>query len=155
MESPNDTPTDPAHAVPTSTTGPAYTRGYRRLLTLLLLALTAWGLRLALRPDTWRLHPDLLLWGLLGYGLLMSMGWTMLRSRTTVSAAEISQTGFWRKEVPRAQISYARFMRWPGLEWLVAPRLHVRTGPGPMQTFHGATPELWREFEAIAAPFRR
>lgn len=152
----NEDTTEPGLTAPTKTVvGPAYGPGYKRLVVTLLLLLTAWGLRLALQEQTWQLNRDLLLWGLSGYALLLFMGATLLRSITTVSARELEQSWFWRKQVSREQISYARFMRWPGLEWLVAPRLHVRTGMGPMVTFHGATPELWAEFESIAAPFRR
>lgn len=135
--------------------GPAYSRGHKILLVLLLLMLTAWGARLALQPDTWRINRDLLLWAAAGYGLLLAMGWTMLRSTTTVSEQALEQTWFWRKHVRLDQISHARFVRWRGLEWLIAPRLYVRTGPGPVTTYYGASPALWRSFEAMSAPFKR
>jgi len=122
---------------------------------LLLLLLSVWGLRLLSQPETWQLNRDVLLWGLSGYVLLLYMGSTMLRSTTTVNDKELSQTWFWNKRASFDQISYARFMHWHGLEWLVAPRLHVRTGMGPMVTFHGATPELWAAFEQIASRYRR
>lgn len=150
-ETPESGLTTPACTV----TGPAYSPGYKRLLVTLLLLLTAWGIRLALQEQTWQLNRDLILWALSGYALLLYMGATLLRSTTSVSSGALEQTWFWGKRVSRDQISYARFMRWPGLEWLVAPRLHVRTGMGPMVTFHGATPELWAAFESIAEPFRR
>lgn len=135
--------------------GPAYSRGHKTLLVALLLVLSLWAGRLALQPDTWQINRDVLLWAASGYALLLAMGWTMLRSTTTVNEDELVQTWFWRKRVRLDQISYARFVHWPGMEWLFAPRLYVRTGPGPATTYYGASPALWHTFEVMSAPFKR
>lgn len=129
--------------------GPAYGRIYKLLLLVCLVALGAWGARLALQPEV-TLKSSLALWALCGYFAVLYMGIVLLRSTTTVGPQTLSQVWFWRKEVPLAAISDARLMRWRGLEWLVAPRLYVRAGPGPWIGYHGASPELWAAFESIA-----
>lgn len=145
---PEDTPA-PSPFLPV-VSGPAYGRSYKLLLGACIALLTAWGLRLALQPDTWQLQTSLLIWGLAGYAAVVYMAIILLRSTTTVGPDTLQQSWFWRKEVPLAQISHARLLRWPGMEWLVAPRLYVRAGPGPWIGYHGATPALWQAFETLA-----
>lgn len=130
--------------------GPAYGRVYKLLLLFCLAALTFWGARLALQLQDLQLRSPMTLWALCGYLAVLYMGVILLRSTTTVGPEHLRQAWFWRKEVPLAAISDARLMRWRGMEWLVAPRLYVRSGPGPWIGYHGASPELWAAFEQIA-----
>lgn len=129
--------------------GPAYGRVYKLLLVVCLSALGIWAVRLALQSEV-PLSSSMALWGLCGYLAVLYMGIVLLRSSTTVGPETLSQVWFWRKEVRLAAISDARLMRLRGLEWLVAPRLYVRAGPGPWIGYHGASPELWAAFEALA-----
>lgn len=125
------------------------------LATGMLLGLTIWGSKLALDSSLTRLNENVVVWGALAFALLACMWWVMMRSRTTLTQDTLSQTWFWSKRTPLAQISYAKFVRVRGLEWLIAPRLYVRAGPGPFVAFHAATPELWAEFEAMGRQIGR
>lgn len=136
-------------------TGPAFGWGFRGLASGLLFGLAVWGGKLALDTRLTRLNEDVTVWGLLAFVLLACMWWVMMRSRTTLTQDALSQTWFWSKRTPLALISHAKFMRVRGLEWLIAPRLYVRAGPGPFVAFHAATPELWAEFEAMGRQIGR
>lgn len=136
-------------------TRPAFGTGYRLIATGLVAVLTIWGIRLLTGSVLDQLDRNILGGAMLAYGLLMYMWWIMMRSTTTLTSSTLSQTWFWSKSTPLAQISYAKFLRIRGLEWLVAPRLYVRTGPGPFVSYFAASPELWDEFEAMAQQLGR
>lgn len=135
--------------------GPAFGVGFRLMATGLMLGLTLWGGRLVLGSQLDQFNQNAMLLGLLAFAVLAYMWWVMVRSRITLTRNTLSQTWFWQKSTPLSHIGYARFMRLRGLEWLVAPRLYVRTGPGPFVAYHAATPELWAEFEAMAQQLQR
>ena len=84
-------------------------------------------------------------------GLAM-MGWTwwhILRSRTRISSDGLYQSWIWDKQMPLDDLAYGKLIRVHGLDWLIAPRLYVRTLMGKFMVFYGATPELVAEFERI------
>ncbi|MDR7375785.1 hypothetical protein J2X19_000443 [Rhodoferax ferrireducens] len=84
-------------------------------------------------------------------GLAM-MGWTwwhILRSRTRISSEGLFQGWIWDKQMPFDDLAYGKLIRIPGLDWLIAPRLYVRTLMGKFMVFYGASPELVAEFERI------
>jgi hypothetical protein len=134
-------------------TGPAFGPVFRACATGLVFALVIWGARVVTQNGLDAVDPTLLSWVLAGLGLVLVMGWTMVRSTTTLTTESLSQTWFWKKSTPLADIGYAKFMRFKGLEWLIAPRLYVRTGHGPFKTYHAGHPALWEAFEAMAAHF--
>lgn len=135
--------------------GPAFGTGYRLIATGVMITLTVWGIRLLMDPVSDPFDRNIVAGAMLAYGLLLYMWWVMMRSKTTLTSSSLSQTWFWSKSTPLAQISYAKFMRIRGLEWLVAPRLYVRTGPGPFVSYFAASPALWDEFDAMARELGR
>ena len=61
------------------------------------------------------------------------------RSRTSIDARGISQTWMWDKHVAWADVTQARLIGVPRLEWLIAPRLAVRVKGGRgLVVFHAA-----------------
>jgi hypothetical protein len=82
-------------------------------------------------------------WTVSGLGLvaaamvlvLWCLAW-IWRSRTRVDADGIGQTWFWRKSVRWADVTQARFIAVRRLEWILAPRLVVRTRGGGVLLFH-------------------
>lgn len=100
--------------------------------------------------------------GLLGQGgnqtlgwfaaAVLLMGWTLwhiLRSKTTLSTQLLHQSWIWDKQIARADIAYARLIRIPGLTWLVAPRLYVRTMEGKFAVFYAAERPMIAAFEKM------
>jgi len=60
----------------------------------------------------------------------------------------------WDKAMAFDDLAYVRVIRVPGLSWLIAPRLYVRTLAGKFTVFYGATPGLIAEFERIGAELK-
>ena len=141
----------PTHA---PITGPAFSVTFRLFATFLVFSLLLWSFRLLYEVDSSELDKNVISWGVAGLALLISTWWILISSRITLSKIDITQTWFWTKSAPLNAIGYAKFMRIKGWEWLIAPRLYVRTGPGPFKTFYAATPELWAEFEALSTHHR-
>jgi hypothetical protein len=133
--------------------GPAFGQVFRTTATVLVFALVIWGLRVVTQNGLDSVDSTLLSWVLAGLGLVLIMWWTMVRSTTTLTTDCIDQTWFWKKSTPLADIGYAKFMRFKGLEWLIAPRLYVRTGHGPFKTYYAGHPTLWEAFESMAKHF--
>lgn len=87
-------------------------------------------------------------------GALVLMAWTwwaIVRSVTTLDARGLHQTWLWDKRMPLDDLAYARLIRVRGLEWLVAPRLYVRTLLGKFAVFYTADPRLTAECERLVA----
>jgi len=129
------------------TVASAYGPSYRLILVASLAMLAIWALRLLFGQDAPAVDGGLLSWLVVGLALVVYMGVVLLRSRTTLTMSTLSQDWFWEKKVALAEVTYVRFMRLRGWEWLIAPRLLVRAGHGPLKTFHAASPEMWAEFE--------
>ena len=98
--------------------------------------------------------------GWLALGLLL-MAWTLwhiLTSQTRLAAGELQQSWILNKRMPLADLAYARLMRLRGFDWLIAPRLYVRTLNGRFAVFYAADPLLIGEFERLVTElteFRR
>ena len=72
----------------------------------------------------------------------------MLKSRTSISHEAIEQTWLWHKRVLIKDITQAKFIHIPFLNWLIAPRLVVRAGVG-LYVFYSADPEVQRAFALL------
>lgn len=90
-------------------------------------------------------------WGfLVAVGLVIASGyWGILTSHTSIGDQYIEQTWLWRKKVNIAEVSQVKLISVRGLEWLMAPRLVVRTGFG-LTTFHAADPTVLHRFRLLA-----
>lgn len=132
----------------------AYGASYRAVLAGSLVMLLVWAIRLLFADDAPTPAGGLLSWLLVGLALVIYMGIVLLRSQTTLTASTLSQDWFWEKKVALQEVTYVRFMRLRGWEWLIAPRLLVRAGHGPLKSFHAASPHMWAEFERWSQALR-
>lgn len=132
----------------------AYGTSYRAVLAGSLVMLAVWAVRLLFGDDAPAPQGGLLSWLLIGLALVTYMGVVLLRSQTTLTSTSLSQDWFWEKKVLLQEVTYVRFMRVRGWEWLIAPRLLVRAGHGPLKTFHAASPAMWDEFERWSLALR-
>ncbi|KAF1045257.1 hypothetical protein [Xylophilus sp.] len=134
--------------------GPAFSPAFRLLASAIVFGCAGW---------MFSLWPA----GSLGAGgrsgigwfgaALVLMGWTwiaILRSRTRVDAAAVSQRWIWHKRLELGDLAYAKVLRVRGLEWLVAPRLYLRTFSGRFAVFYAADAALLAEFDRLAAELR-
>ena len=72
-----------------------------------------------------------------------------MNGRTSCDGLAIEQTWLWRKKVRLADITQIKLISVPGLNWLVVPRLVVRTGFG-LTTFHAGDPAVYSRFKLLA-----
>lgn len=134
--------------------GPAFSASFKLIATVIVLAC---GLGLA---QAWRAgalgsaRTGGTGWFLAG---MVLMGWTwvaILRSRTRVDGTGLYQRWIWDKHMAFDDLAYGKLIRVRGLDWLIAPRLYVRTLMGKFTVFYGATPQLVAEFERLVKELR-
>jgi hypothetical protein len=92
----------------------------------------------------------LLVWFLAAFVMCVFFAYWILRSRTRITSEAVHQTWFADKRMPIADLAMVGVLRFRGLEWLVAPRAHVRTLNGKFAVFHAADPKLLAEFERLS-----
>ena len=93
-------------------------------------------------------------WFIAGLGVMTWTWVAILRSRTRIDSHGLYQRWIWDKRMPFDDLAYGKLIRVRGLDWLVAPRLYVRTLMGKFTVFYGATPELIAEFERLVSELR-
>jgi hypothetical protein len=131
--------------------GPAYSLAFRLLAIGIVLACSAGTAQLV-----WvgQLSGNGVLWSLSALAMMGWMTWHILRSRTTLSPESLHQTWVWDKHLALQELSYARIIRIPGLDWLIAPRLYARTLGGKFTVFYAASPALVAEFTRLQQAVR-
>ncbi len=138
--------------------GPAFTRPYKVLVVALVVIALAWWVRLW-QQGHWGDQPGQGGgWFLLAIVLMGWTAWAVLRSRTRIDSDGISQTWIWHKHMPCRELAYARLIRIRRLEWLMAPRLYVRTLLGKFAVFYIADAQVMVEAERLVqelTEFRR
>ena len=138
--------------------GAAFTRPYKALVVAMVAIGLVWWIRLW-HQGHWGEQPGQGGgWFLLALALMAWTGWAVLRSRTRIDAEGISQTWIWHKHMPCRELAYARLIRVRGLEWLMAPRLYVRTLLGKFAVFYIADPQVLAQAEHLVrevTEFRR
>lgn len=130
-------------------TGPAFTRSFKVLATVIVLAC---GAALA---RTWL--DSRYSGGATGGGwfvaallLMLYTWWHILSSVTCLDAQGLHQTWMWDKRMEFGELAYGKLIRVSGFDWLIAPRLYVRTFTGKFAVFYAASPAMLREFERLA-----
>ncbi len=93
-------------------------------------------------------------WFLAAMALMLWTWWAIVRSVTSVEDKQLHQTWVWDKRMDLADLAFAKLIRVRGLEWLVAPRLYVRTLLGKMAVFYTADPAVIAEFERLVEELR-
>ena len=109
-----------------------------------------WLLKLLLGPQSlWTGHGVLGAWFTAGTAVLVYTCWHIIRGQTSLDAHSIVQTWIWQKKVTVRELAYAKMIRVRGLEWVIAPRLYVRTLDGKLAAFHAADPKMISEMERL------
>lgn len=138
-------------------TGPAFSLAYRVVTTIFVLSIGVW-LSLVWLGENVRGSSALLLWFLAAFAMCVFFLYWILKGRTSIDANALHQTWFADKHVAIADLVSVGVLRIRGLEWLVAPRIHVRTLTGKSVLIHAADPKVLDEFERMASElnaFRR
>ncbi len=93
-------------------------------------------------------------WFILGWCLLACTAWFVVISRIFIDAAGISQTWMWTKHFDFDDLAVAQLIRIRGLEWLIAPRLYVRTLAGKFSVFYVSDAAVLIEMERLSQELR-
>lgn len=84
-------------------------------------------------------------WFVLGWLLLAWTGWEVAHSRIRLDSTGLEQSWMWQKRMDYDDLAYAKLIRVRGLEWLIAPRLYVRTLAGKFAVFYITDPQVLSE----------
>ena len=108
------------------------------MASVLMLALLGWG---------WRVSDEIAASGSYGFllatvAVLLCGYWGMLRSRTAISATHITQQWLWTKRVALEDVTQAKLVRLPHMDWLIAPRLMLKVRGRGLYTFHIGDPAV-------------
>jgi hypothetical protein len=137
---------------------PAFTKPFK-LLALCIVAFSAsWMYRLwsggQLAANNTLSPSNGLIWLLCGLLLMIYTVVCIYTSKTTLagdieSGGTLRQTWIWDKEVNLKEIAYAKLIRIRGLEWLIAPRLYVRTVMGKFTVFYACAPVMLEAYRQL------
>jgi len=130
--------------------GPAFTRGVKRLGGVLVVALLAAAAAALPKLVAQRTAWPTLLFLLLATACVVAAYVGMLRGRTRLDTTHLRETGLVDREVALTDIRQIKLVHVPGLAWLIAPRLVIRTlMPGSM-VFHAGDEALLQAFVALS-----
>lgn len=93
-------------------------------------------------------------WFIGGLLLLLYTWWHILRSVTRIDEQGLHQSWMWDKHMELRELAYGKLIRVRGLEWLIAPRLYVRTLTGKFAVFYAASPAMVAEFERLVSELK-
>ena len=88
-------------------------------------------------------------WPIAALAVMGYTWWHIQTSKTSVDSQALLQTWMWNKKMELRELAYAKLIRVPGLDWLIAPRLYVRTLLGKFAVFYCADPVMLKEFERL------
>ncbi|MDB5842103.1 MAG: hypothetical protein JWQ23_4055 [Herminiimonas sp.] len=139
----------PEHAV----SGPAYSRWFKLLATIVALALAGYGASVALRYPLLQYGTGVKLLLLGAAGMLALSYYWFLRSSITIDEKGITQSWLYNRHVEWRDVRSAKMIGIPFAGWLFPPRLVVRTG-NSFSTFNGGTQDILIEFAKIALAYQ-
>ncbi len=93
-------------------------------------------------------------WFIAGLLLVVYTWFCILRSTTRIDEKGLHQTWVWDKHMELNELAYGKLIRVRGLDWLIAPRLYVRTLMGKFAVFYAASPDMVAEFERLVAELK-
>ncbi len=133
---------------PNGSSGPAYSIVFKLLATVIVAALSAAFLQ---NWSAGRVAGGAAGGGwFLGGVLLLLYTWVnILRSTTRIDEQGLHQSWMWNKHMELRELAFGKLIRVRGLEWLIAPRLYVRTLMGKFAVFYATSPEMIAEFERL------
>lgn len=93
-------------------------------------------------------------WFIGGLLLMLYTWWHILKSATYIDEQGLHQTWVWDKHMELRELAYGKLIRVRGLDWLIAPRLYVRTLMGKFAVFYASSPAMIAEFERLVSELK-
>ncbi len=138
--------------------GAAFSRSFQGITGLIVLGSAYWLLSLwqqgKFGGDTGVAGLKAAGWFILAWALLAWTAWHVLKSRARLDAQGIHQTWIWDKHMAFDDLAFAKLIRIRGLEWLMAPRLYVRTLVGKFAVFYVTDASVLAECERLSAELK-
>lgn len=128
--------------------GAAYSLPFKVLTTVVVFGAALWFV-LLWREGKLGTSDALGTWFLAGLAMMLYTWWCIVSSVTTLDGEQLQQTWVWTKKMELRELAYAKLIRVRGLEWLIAPRIYVRTLLGKFQVFYASDPAMVSEFERL------
>jgi hypothetical protein len=137
----------------------AFSMPFKALATVMVCGAIAWlGL-------IWRgsgtgpsIGSSALTWFVAAIVLMVYTWWHIVAGKTSLGPEALHQSWVWDKKMELRELAYAKLIRVRGLDWLIAPRLYVRTLAGKFAVFYAADPAMIKDFERLVkelTDFRR
>ena len=93
---------------------------------------------------------QLMAWFGAGVALMLYTWWHIVSGHTTLDAQDgLRQSWVWEKRMDLRELAYGKLIRVRGLDWLIAPRLYVRTLMGKFAVFYAADATMIADFERL------
>jgi hypothetical protein len=93
-------------------------------------------------------------WFASGLALMLFTVWHIWTSKTRLDETLIHQSWLWDKQMELRELAYAKLIRIPSLDWLIAPRLYARTLNGKFAVFYASDRAMLAEFERLVQELR-
>jgi hypothetical protein len=129
--------------------GSAFSLSFKFLALLLVEGIAWWGYVLWSHGKLGSTELKSTYWLIAALLLLCITVFYVFRSITSISATQIKQSWIWNKEMQVAELAYAKLIRVKGLDWLIAPRVYVRSHGGKFATFYASNRQVIQQFEKL------
>jgi hypothetical protein len=137
-----------------SVIGPAFSPAFKLLATGLVFGTAGWLVHLWMSGKVVGGVVSILSWFLAALAIMLYTWWWIVRSRTRLDGQELYQSWMWDKKMELRELAYGKLVRVRGLDWLIAPRLYVRTLTGKFAVFYAADPKMISEFERLVVELK-
>ena len=134
--------------------GPAFTPFFKLLATAMLFGTAGWFVHLWLGGKVVGGFVSILSWFVAALLMMLFTWWSIVRSVTQLDTAQLQQTWMWHKKMDLGDLAFGKLIRIRRLDWLIAPRLYVRTLEGKFSVFYAADPRMLDEFERLVAELK-
>lgn len=134
--------------------GPAFSRMFKLIASVVVFGTAGWFALLWADGKVSGGAVSILSWFLAALLLMFYTWWCIVRSVTTLDSQFLQQTWVWHKKMELRELAYGKLIRVRGLEWLIAPRIYVRTLMGKFAVFYAADPAMVGEFERLVAELK-
>lgn len=132
----------------------AFSLTFRLLGMAMLVGGSVWMFMLWLEGSLGSGQSSGLIWFASGLALMFFTVWHIWTSRTRLDENQIHQSWLWDKQMDLRELAYAKLIRVPRLDWLIAPRLYARTLNGKFAVFYAADQDMLAEFDRLVKELR-